>query len=77
VEASWAKVKFDRQIVAIAKVTGASIIYSDDEDVAKLAQPVGIEVIALNALPEPPTPPQIEMDLAPKETLSNSDTEES
>lgn len=77
VEASWAKVKFDRQIVAIAKVNGASIIYSDDDDVAKLAQPTGIQVIALSALPEPPSPPQIEMDLAPKEALSNNDAEES
>ena len=26
----WAKIKYDRQIVAIAKVIGASAIYSDD-----------------------------------------------
>lgn len=30
---TWVKVKFDRQIVAIAKVFGASKIYSEDADV--------------------------------------------
>jgi len=75
VEATWAKVKFDRQIVAIAKVNSVSTIYSDDEDVAKLAEPMGIKVISLNQLPEPPTRPQIEMNLAPKETPIDMDTD--
>jgi predicted nucleic acid-binding protein len=35
---SWAKVKFDRQIVAIAKVEGATRIYSEDADVVRLGQ---------------------------------------
>jgi hypothetical protein len=34
---TWAKVKFDRQIVAISKVEGAHTIYSDDEDIKKYA----------------------------------------
>ena len=34
----WAKVKFDRQIVAIAKVEGADCIYSNDQDIAKYAK---------------------------------------
>lgn len=33
---SWAKVKFDRQIVAIAAVEGASRIYSNDDDIKRL-----------------------------------------
>ena len=35
--APWQKVKFDRQIVAIAKVHGVSEIYSDDSDIAALS----------------------------------------
>jgi predicted nucleic acid-binding protein len=50
---SWARVKFDRQIVAIAKANGASRIYSDDEDVRRFAQAVDIEVIGISGLPLP------------------------
>ena len=50
---SWNKVKFDRQIVAIAKVTNVTTIYSDDEDLGKFARNQGIEVIAIGALPLP------------------------
>jgi hypothetical protein len=34
--------RFDRQIVAIAKVYGASVIYADDEKVAEFAAECGI-----------------------------------
>lgn len=34
---TWAKVKYDRQIVGIAKVLNASTIYSEDDDLRKLA----------------------------------------
>ena len=36
--------KFDRQIVAIALVSGASVIYSDDSGVAKFAAGCGLAV---------------------------------
>jgi hypothetical protein len=45
--ATWTKIKFDRQIVAIAKVCNATVIYSDDEDVAKIAARARIKVIGL------------------------------
>jgi predicted nucleic acid-binding protein len=38
--APWAKVKYDRQIVAIAKVAQATAIYSDDNDVRSIAKSV-------------------------------------
>ena len=41
----WAKLRFDRQIVAIARTNKATRIYSDDEDVMKFARRLGIEVI--------------------------------
>lgn len=51
---SWAKVKFDRQIVAIAKVEGAERIYSNDDDIVRFAKRDGIEVVTLEKLPPPP-----------------------
>jgi predicted nucleic acid-binding protein len=53
-EATWAKAKFDRQIVAIAKVEGVQTIYSDDEDVQKYGRSLGIEVKGVESLPLPP-----------------------
>ena len=64
-EASWRKVKFDRQIVAIAKVEGAPLIYSDDADIARLSRRDGIEVIDFDQLPYPPEAPQGELRLDP------------
>lgn len=54
VQAPWAKIKFDRQIISIAKVEGATSIYSDDEDIKKLAPKSGIKVIGISELPLPP-----------------------
>jgi|SRR5579883_2735433 len=51
---SWAKVKFDRQIIAIAKVEGAETIYSNDDDIYRLGRADGLEVIRLQDLPDPP-----------------------
>ena len=49
----WAKIKYDRQIVAIAKVTRATTIYSDDKDIRSIAAVEGIPVIGLAELPLP------------------------
>lgn len=49
----WAKLRFDRQIVAVAKTNDAKRIYSDDEDVRRFATKVGIEVISTWQLPLP------------------------
>lgn len=51
--APWTKVKFDRQIVAIAKVNGATRIYSDDNDVIKFGAKAGLEVVSTWNLPLP------------------------
>ena len=42
--ATWAKVKFDRQIVAIGKVLRVSCIYSDDGDVRAIGTREGLTV---------------------------------
>jgi len=51
---TWAKLKFDRQIVAIAKVCGATEIYAHDRGLETVAARVGIRVIQLQDLPLPP-----------------------
>jgi hypothetical protein len=51
----WQKVKFDRQIVAIAKVHQAHTLYSDDGDVKAIAEDAGIKVIPCWELPLPPS----------------------
>lgn len=52
--ARWQKVKFDRQIVAIARVNGVRVLYSDDPDVKSLGNDLGVEVQSLEDLPLPP-----------------------
>lgn len=65
VAAAWAKVKFDRQIVAIGKVFNVTMIYSDDADVRALAEAENIPVTSLAGLPLAPQTSQMEMQLAP------------
>jgi predicted nucleic acid-binding protein len=65
VDGTWAKVKYDRQIVAIAKVKGAHTIYTDDGDIRKFAATAGIVVTGIADLPLPPESAQMEMPLAP------------
>ena len=48
-----AKLKFDRQILAIARVEGEKIVYSDDQDIARLGKPLGFTVIPIRELPSP------------------------
>ncbi len=51
-----AKAKFDDQIVSIAAVESATVIYSDDPDIKKLAGS-RFDVIGIAALPLPPERP--------------------
>ena len=53
-DATRAKLKFDRQIIAIARTQGQTTIYSDDKDIAKLGDPLQLEIIPVHALPRPP-----------------------
>jgi len=60
-----AKIKFDRQIVAIAKVEAATAVYSDDGDVCKYAREAGMVAYMLSDLPLPPDDPQGALPLPP------------
>jgi len=62
-----AKIKYDRQIIAIAKVNGVKIIYSDDTALCKKAFANGITAIKTSELPFPQEPPQLELQLIGKE----------
>ena len=59
----WQKLKYDRQIVAIAKVAGVRTIYSDDADIRSIAPSSGIGVVSLADLPLPPVDPQPQLPL--------------
>jgi hypothetical protein len=52
-EGTWAKVNFDRQIVAVAKVNNAIAIYSDDKGLANFAKEMGMDCVHSWDLPAP------------------------
>ena len=62
-DSTWAKIKYDRQIVAIARVNQASAIYSDDRDIRSIAAQADIGVIGLGDLQLPPEAAQHELPL--------------
>jgi predicted nucleic acid-binding protein len=76
--ATRAKAKFDDQIIAIAAVEGATIIYSDDPDIKKLAGG-RFEIIGIADLPLPPSDAQrrFEFDRQDEAVTPNDDTGES
>ena len=63
-DATRATLKFDRQILAIARVEGETTVYSDDGHMSTLGSQIGIRVIPTHQLPLPPTPPP-QLKLAP------------
>jgi len=71
---SWAKVKFDRQIVAIAKVNKVTAIYTDDKTLSAVAKANGIHPHHTWDLPLPPQKQQQDLPLeAPKANESDDD----
>ena len=62
-DATKTKIKFDRQIVAIAEAEGAHSIYSDDGDVHNYAERAGLKAYRTADLDLPPEDPQMKMDL--------------
>ena len=61
---SWAKAKFDWQIVAIARVGNAKVIYSDDGDIARIAARHELRVVKTDDLPLPDSARQHKLDLS-------------
>lgn len=54
-EETRAKIKFDRQVIAITRVEGQTTIYSDDHGLTKFATKPSLQVVPANELPLPPT----------------------
>ncbi len=69
---TYAKLKYDRQIVAIAKVHRAKAIYSDDEHIYDLCRNNGIRVIRTEDLPIPKDEAQEKIDFPDKEAMEES-----
>ncbi len=61
--ATKAKLKFDRQVIAIAKASGAVRVYTDDTGLAACAQNNGIAATLTWEIPLPPEPPQLDLGL--------------
>lgn len=55
---SRSKLKFDKLIVAIALRYKSPTLYSDDKNVVRIANRIGLNVVSSNQLPLPPEEPQ-------------------
>lgn len=76
-DGTWAKIKYDRQIIAIAKTEGATVIYSDDKNIHTFGVNQGLSVIRLAELPLPPADPQATLELEPPTASNTNESEES
>ncbi len=56
-----AKLKFDVMIFAIARVLGASTLYSDDKHIRNIGKEFGMSVIGIKELPLPPQSEQMDI----------------
>lgn len=66
-DATKTKIKFDRQIVAVAKAEGAHTIYSDDSDVHNYAVGAGLKACRTSELELPPEDAQAVMEFPEKD----------
>ena len=67
--ATRAKLKFDRQILAIARVEDENHIYTDDGPMRKLAEAEGFEVTATRGIPLPTQQAALPLDDAAKPAI--------
>lgn len=61
----WNKVKFDRQIMAIARVRQATCLYTDDVRLRNLASTLGVRAIGIADMDLPPRTAQRQFELEP------------
>lgn len=63
-DVSWQKIKFDHQILAIAKVNAAATLYSEDAGLRKFAASFGMYASGTDDLPDNPDAMQGKLDLS-------------
>ena len=71
VEQAWQKIKFDHQIVAIAKVHKETTIYSNDQGLHKIATKAKLNPYALYDLDIPPEDTQQKLEFSDAENKQN------
>jgi len=76
-KAAWQGVKVDIQILAIAKVSRADVIYTTDRGVVTQAEMMEIPAIHLADLPLPPENPQQEITFKADESENEPDSQTS
>lgn len=62
-DAPWQKIKFDHQIIAIAKCNSATAIYSEDSGLRRFAELLGLKAWSTDDLPDDPGSKQHTLDL--------------
>lgn len=62
-DGTWAKIKYDKQIVAIAVSQGAKTLYTDDRNQGNFARRHGLQVINVGDCPLPPSVAQLNLAL--------------
>lgn len=73
----WQRVKFDRQIISIARVCGADQIYSDDGDLINFAGVAGLNSFSTWSLPIPEVAVDLFSRVAVQEDGAGSDSQSS
>lgn len=63
-DGTWAKIKYDRQIIAIARINKAETIYSDDNNIHAFGKKMNLRVLRLADLPLPPESAQKTFDFS-------------
>jgi predicted nucleic acid-binding protein len=71
-----AKIKYDRQIIAIARTEGVTMIYSDDNNIRSFGARLGLTVIRVSELPLPPEDPQEALNLVVRTAADEDEAEE-
>lgn len=69
IDAPWQKIKVDRQIIAICRVRGVDVLYTDDASLAETALRAGVKTRGIHDLPIPEAARQMGFGFEPREDI--------